>query len=77
MEVIDIFDADGRGRAHDPQGHDGEDCAGYIGEVVGSDGCEPPCPHPPDASIYSPVGRWLKGDKKRVEEGSLQFLPPN
>ena len=71
MEVIDSCDAYGRGRARDPWGHDGEDCAGHRGEVVGSNGCEPPFPHPPDASIYYPGGRWVKCDMKRLEEVSL------
>ena len=67
MEGIDIFDEDGRGKAHDPRGHDGEYCAGDRGEVVGSDGCEPPCPHPPDASVSYPDGRGVEGDMKILE----------
>ena len=67
MEGIDSCDADGRGRVNDPRGHDGEYCAGGRGEFVGSDGGEPPLPHPPDASISSPGGRGVKGDIKRVE----------
>ena len=74
MDGIAICDADGRGRECDPRGHDREDCAKYIGEVVGGDGVEPPCPHPHDASIYSPGGRGVKGDMERVEEGYLEFL---
>ena len=46
MEEISSCDADGHSRVHDIQGHDGEDCAGDIGEVVGSDGGETPCPPP-------------------------------
>ena len=49
MEGIASCDADVCGRARDPRGHDGEDCSGDRGEVVGSDGGEPPCPHPHDA----------------------------
>ena len=71
MEEIDSCDAYGRGRARDPRGHDGEDCARYRGEVTGSDGGEPPCPHPHDASISSPGGRGVEGDMKIVEEVSL------
>ena len=67
MEGIASCDADGRVRARDPRGHGGEDCAGDRGEVVGSYGGERPCPHPPDASIFSPGGRGVKGDMKRVE----------
>ena len=50
------------------QGHDGEDCAGDRGEVVGSDGGDPPFPHPPDASISFPGGRGVEGDMKIVED---------
>ena len=75
MEGISSYDADGHGRVRDPWGHDGEDCAGDIGEVVGSDGGDTPCPHPPDDSIYSPRDRWVEGDIKRVEEGYMEFLP--
>ena len=32
-------------------------------------------PHPTDASISSPGGRGVKDDMKRVEGGSLEFLP--
>ena len=42
MEGVASFDADGRGRAHDPRGHYGEDYASDRGEVVGSDKGEPP-----------------------------------
>ena len=59
MELISGYDVYGCGRARDPQGHDGENCAGYRGEVVGSDGGEAPCPHPPDASVSSPCGRGV------------------
>ena len=75
MESIDSFDSDGRGRARDIQGHDGEDCAGDRGEVVGSDGGETPCPHPHYASIPPPSCRGVEGDMEIVEEGSLKFLP--
>ena len=75
MEEIASCDADGCGSARDPRLHDGEDCAGDRGELVGSDGGEPPYPHPPDASIYSPGGRGVKGDMKRVVEGYMEFLP--
>ena len=75
MEGIASCDVDGRGRACDTWGHDREYCVGDICEVVGSDGCEPPFPHPPDAYISSPGGRGVKGDTKIVEEGSLEFLP--
>ena len=44
MEGISGCDVDGRGRARDTQGHDGEGCARDRGEVVVSDGGEPPCP---------------------------------
>ena len=74
-EGIDSCDEDGCSRARDPRGHDGEDCAGDRGEVVGSEGGEPPCPHPTDVSISSPGGRRVEGDMKRVEEGSLEFPP--
>ena len=67
MEGIDSCGADGRGRTRDPQGHYGEDCAGDRGKVVGSEGGETPCLGLPDASIYSPGGRGVKGDMKRVE----------
>ena len=75
MKGIASCDADGRGRAHGPRGHDGEDCSGDRGEVVVSDGGETPCPHPPDASIPSPGCIWVKGNMKRLEEGSQEFLP--
>ena len=75
MEGIASCDADFRSRARDPWGHDEEDCTGDRGEVVGSDGGDPPCPHTPDASSYSPGGRGVKGDMKIVEEGSMDFLP--
>ena len=75
MEGIASFDADGRVRAHDPRGHDGEDWAGDRGEVVGSHRGEPPCTHPPDASISYPGGRGFEGDMERVDEGHLDFLP--
>ena len=75
MDGIASCDADFRSRAHDIQGHYGVDCAGDRGEVVGSDGGEPPFPHPPDASIYSPVDREAEGDMEIVEEGYLEFLP--
>ena len=75
MEWIDSCDADIRIRERNPRGHDGDDCTGDRGEVLGSDGGEPPCPHPPDASIYSPGGRGVKRDIKIVEEGPLEFLP--
>ena len=75
MERIASSYADGRGRPRDTQGHDREGCAGDRGDVVGSDGSEPPFPHQPDASISSPGGRQLKGDMKIVEEDSLEFLP--
>ena len=42
MEGIASCDAYGRGRARDPWGHYGKDCAGDRVEVVGSDGGEPP-----------------------------------
>ena len=71
MEGIDSCDEDGHGRAHVPQGHDGENCAGDRGEVIGIDVGDPPCPHPPDAYISFPGGIWVKGDIKRVEEDSL------
>ena len=74
MEGISSCDADGRGRARDPWGHDGKDCAGDRGEFVGSGGGDPTCPYPPDALIYSPGGRGVEGDTKRVEEGSMEFL---
>ena len=76
-EGIASCDADGRGRVRYTQGHDGEECTGDRGEVVGSDGGEPTFPHPPDASISSPGGRGVKGDMKRVGEVSLEFLPQN
>ena len=75
MEGIASCDIDGRGRARDIRGHEGEDCAGDISEVVGSEGSEPPCPHTPDASISSPGVRGVEGEMKIVEEGSLEFLP--
>ena len=75
MEGIASCDADGCGRARDPRGHDGEDCVGNRGEVVGSDRGEPPFPHPPDASISSLGGRGVKGNIKIVEEGYMEFLP--
>ena len=59
----------------DPRIYDGEEYDGDRGEVVGSDGGEPSCPHPPDASISSPGGREVEGDMKRVKEVSLEFLP--
>ena len=62
MERIASSYADGRGRPRDTQGHDIEGCAGDRGDVVGSDGSEPPFPHQPDASISSPDGRGLEGD---------------
>ena len=67
MEGIDSCGADGRGRTRDPQGHYGEDCAGDRGKVVGSDGGDPPCPHPPDASVSSPGVRAVEGNMKMVE----------
>ena len=75
MEVVASCDTYGHGRARDPRGHDRADCAGDRGEVVGSDGGDPPFPHPPDAYIYYPGGREVKGNMKRVEEGYLEFLP--
>ena len=75
IEGIASCDADGRGRARDPRVHDREDCSGERGEVLGSDGDDSPYPHPPDASIYSPGGRGVKGDMKIVEEGYMEFLP--
>ena len=74
IEGIASCDADGRGRARDPRVHDREDCSGERGEVLGSDGDDPPYPHPLDATISSPSGRGVEGDMKRVEEGSLEFL---
>ena len=75
MGGIDIFDADGRGRARDARGHYGEYCARDRGEVVGIDVGEPPFPHPPNASISSPSGIGVEGDMKIVEGVSLEFLP--
>ena len=74
MEGIDSCDAYGHGRARDIQGHDGEDCAKYRSEFVGSDGGEPPFPQPPDSSIYPHGGRRVDSDMKRLEEGSMDFL---
>ena len=67
MEGVSSCDAYGQGRARDPRVHDREDCAGDRGEVVGSDEGEPPCPHPPDASISSPGVRGVGGNMKIVE----------
>ena len=64
IEGIASCDADGRVRARDPWVHEGENYSGYRGGVVVSDGSEPPCPHPPDASISSPGGRGVEGDMK-------------
>ena len=75
MEVIASCDADGRSRERDPQDYDEEDYARDRGEAVGRDGGDPPCSHPSDASISSHGGRGVKGDMKRVEDGSLEFLP--
>ena len=75
MGEIHSRDEDGCYRASDTRDHDGEDCTGDRGEVEGSDGGDPPCPHPSDASIYSPDGRGVGGDTKRVEDGSLELLP--
>ena len=75
MMGISSCDAYGRVRARDPWGHDGEDCSGNIGEVVGSDRGDPPFPHPPDASISPRGGRGVEGEMKRMEEGYLEFLP--
>ena len=74
-EGISSCDADGRGRARDPWGHDGEDCARERGEVVGNGGGEPTFPHPHDASMSPPGDRGVGSDIKRVEEVSLEFLP--
>ena len=64
IEGIVSCDADGRGRVRDLRVHDEEDCSGDRGEVIGSDGGEPPCPHPPDVSISSPGGRGVNGNMK-------------
>ena len=71
MKGIPSSDADGRSRARDPRVHDGEDCARDRGEVVGGEGGDNPFPQPPDASKSSNGGRGVKGNIKRVEEGSL------
>ena len=64
MEGIASCDADGRGKARDPRVHDGEYCTRDRGEVVGSDGADPPFPHPSGV-------RGVKGDMKIVEESYL------
>ena len=48
IEGIAGCDADRHGMKHDPRGHDGEDCAGDICEVVGSDGGDHPFPYQHD-----------------------------
>ena len=75
MEDIASCDSDGCSRARYPQGHEREECAGDRGEFVGSDGGDPTCPHPPDASTYSPGGKGVEDDMKGAEEGSLELLP--
>ena len=67
MEGIASCDADGRGRARDYRVNDEEDYSGDRGEVVGSDGGEPPFPHPPDASTSPPGGIGVEGDMKIVK----------